>query len=482
MSSPQGSTAASSTDNGPRPRQSNDMNRKRIATSCPIVRRDALRGAINSGLRYQRVLGRAVHFVPGLAHRRVCVEAHRNCTSSSLLYVPQREGITEAQIKKVRPNAKNVVRRGDEFFISFIGMSIASFDNGAGFSRHRSDNELLLYSMQCLTRTQELEPVAPARDVVQEPEREIEPPQDQDQGAPIPDMGPSGEDPPGGGGAETIGVAQQAAQNARVDTGYAATFASDDHVYIHYDPVIDGRNSGTMADQFVTIPATKRIYTCSDLLPLAGDEGGDEDRDENNRESPCLESLFMRFTVMEIDKISDLQARAVIGVDHLGSFVSSSAGSIPYIQLLTKAFAVASSAGKHGLKRYSRPDHVLSVNKEFILANPEREGEVQERAGREAKEENYLRYGYYYFLSRPVPEKLYAVTNNADEHIPLMMKRTDINQRRGRRGCKYIPLTEDQNNRGEGHKLRLENMLSMSTAIEVLAEAERNRSSRLPRL
>lgn len=86
------------------------------------------------------------------------------------------------------------------------------------------------------------------------------------------------------------------------------------------------------------------------------------------------------------------------------------------------------------------------------------------------------------------------MTNAVDDCIPLMMKRAeeDISRCRGQH-CRYFPVTEvsyvvmkvsrgccsfsheELKKRSEGHKVRLENMLSISNAIEVLAAAERNK-------
>ncbi|CAN8073771.1 unnamed protein product [Agarophyton chilense] len=464
-------------------RKSKKEKRSCSETISLIVRRDSVQGVIDSGLRQQRFLGRLLHYIPGISHRRVRVEANKNCAASSVYFVPEKKGITPCQFKKVKPNAENVVLRTDEYFISFVGMSISAYDNETGFNSHKTDNELLMYSQQCRTGSQGLSSVQKAVDEDREREEfsqkrvAEDPTQNEDVDSTMPPSKEVG---------QTTHMVQQTAQNTPVTTG----FVSKDSVFIHYDPVVDARNTGTKADTFVNIPATKRLYACSEQL-----QSSTEAFDDNDRDSHCLESLFMRFTVMEIDRISDLQARAVIGVDHFGSFVSKSAGSIPYIQLLTKAFAVASSVGKKGLLSYSKPDHVITVDKEFYLSNPQKDGEGASNTD-ETKEENYLRYGYYFFLSKKVQAKLYAMTNSADESIQLKMKRTDINPRSGRRECQYVPLTEVSYvvmkvrrgccnlshariaRRSEGHQLRLDNMLSMSTAIEVLAEAERKKGRR----
>lgn len=97
-------------------------------------------------------------------------------------------------------------------------------------------------------------------------------------------------------------------------------------------------------------------------------------------------------------------------------------------------------------------------------------------------------YGYYFFLSRPVDARLYTEVNSSDLNVPLLLKQNrEPSHRLGRnerdyfaltgrsyvvmkvtRGCRpqdESRLTQDR----ENHRQRLENILHMSKAIEMLA-------------
>lgn len=280
-----------------------------------------------------------------------------------------------------------------------------------------------------------------------------------------------------------------------------------DMPFIHYDPVIDGHDGGNTPDAYIPIPATKALYLRSlgkkekdaqnvnsmrigrDGIPITTGSGSGS----SSTSSTCYsdedlpQSVSIRFTIMEIDKVSDVQARAISGVDHLGNYVSTGTESVPYLELLTRAFAVASSMGKGGLRKYEKPDHVHSVDMEFLLAEKDEEtGRTAEQSG--PKVGNYLQYGYYFFLSDKVDAKLYAQTCSSSQSIPLLLKREGFTKKmearnekeffpltgisylvaKVSRGCKhaendYIPSLRME------HKRRLDNMVQMSHVIDMLA-------------
>lgn len=363
------------TEESKRPDRSQTRKSKtsRKETVSAVVRRDSLRGNVNPGLRYHRFFSRGLQRIPIVAHKRVEVEANKLCRSSSICYSPEKTGMTLCEIEKVRPDAKNVVRSTDDFVISFVGMSIASHDAVTGLSRHKSDNELLLYSVKSAMKSPPSASISEnpiTENGLEAPKKNIE--QQKTEVA-------LEEDP------TSSAKRLENAEELKVPTSFDTT---DDSVFIHYDPVIDAHNTGTLADTFVKIPASKKAYACS--TEFFTDHNGTDEKDDPF----CLRKVPVKFTVMEIDKISDMQARAVIGVDHVGSFMSEKAGSVPYIALLTKAFAVGSAIGKQGLKSYSRPDHVLSADVEFCLAKAPSDGsneDDEKDKDTEVKRENYLR-------------------------------------------------------------------------------------------
>lgn len=276
-----------------------------------------------------------------------------------------------------------------------------------------------------------------------------------------------------------------------VPTGLSS--GSSDVPFIHYDPVIDGHDNGTESDVYVPVPATKSLYLrCMGKKKSVDGNGATIDVDD---EEVIPQSVSIRFTIMEIDKVSDVQARSISGVDQLGNYVSNGAENVPYLELLTRAFAVASSLGKNGLKRYERPDHVHSVDMEFLLA--ERDEETGKTSGK-GPSGNYLQYGYYFFLSDKVDAKLYAQTCSSSQSVPLLLKREGFTKRMENRNEKeYFPLngisylvakvtrgckhSDNENipSLREEHKRRLDNMLQMSHVIDMLAAMHGNSKASL---
>lgn len=364
------------------------------------------------------------------------------------------------------PAAPGVVQATDAFEIKFVGMNVAPQDCVA-----RNDNELLLYSL-----TRDTHPAAAAST----------PPQ------------PSDTDVPGAmraadraRGVSSLGVdlcgemltgseargMRRATSSMRASTYKApAGFAPSpsDVPFIHFDPAIDGHGSGTETDAFVPIPASKSVY----MRHVGGGKAEDEG-----------ETVNVRFSVMEIDRISDGQLRAIAGIGEVGGYVEGQAG-LPYMQLVSGALNMATFLGESALKKYSKPDHVLSKDVEFLLGDGESEaqtGSASETETGAAHVGNYLRYGYYFFLSKPVDACLYAQTGSSSQHVTLLMRRRGYTEKHARKNEKeFFPLTgvsyvvvkvSKGVRRREGevrsvmevdHRKRLENLLYMGNALEML--------------
>ena len=322
-----------------------------------LIKRNDLKAARYNGLRKVPILGMRNPF---FKRRRVFVEAAPNNTQDRVFYVPPvsssaRIKATPTQYITVNPaRTRDLVRRSDTFEISFIGMSATPHDVALS-----NDNELLLYS---LSRKGECDGPAPKKPVVRVP-------------ATSGDIVLAEHAP---GVTELVSI-QALNESERRQTVPSNISPCEDLPFIHYDPVIDGHDDGTEPDAFVPIPASKRKY-----------------RQYRNVQdsSDCRRNINVRFTLMEIDRISDLQARSISGVDRLGSYVSAAATGVPYMELLTKAFAVAANLGKDGLNAYSKPDHVLSVDIDFMLADDhvfEAASTDSEVGQSEEKIGNYLR-------------------------------------------------------------------------------------------
>lgn len=402
---------------------SNLITRRAPSVSVRAYRND-LRGAIDNGMPKVGLLERVREW---RAWKRVLVEGTPLGTKDSVFFAPDNPTTdtydsrgTPTTFVNIDPRrSPHTVYRGDPFEITFLGMSVSPHDF---FSSE--ENELLLYS---LTRGNDI--LAPgAEPLVTSPastmtmsahgtNSSLEGPIEvsdlaanaASQGVPA-TTSPLQTSPlhsalhpralssnglygiPSGHQAAALGMAgaralsmngapMMSSQNFAVPTGISSV--TSDAPFIHYDPVIDGHDVGNAPDAYVPVPATKALY-----LRCVGKKGTAAD-------DMIPQSVSIRFTIMEIDKVSDVQARAISGVDQLGNYVSPGAESVPYLELLTRAFAVASSLGKSGLKRYEKPDHVHSVDMEFLLAD-------RENSNRKSEEEpvfgNYLQVWMIAFL------------------------------------------------------------------------------------
>lgn len=166
---------------------------------------------------------------------------------------------------------------------------------------------------------------------------------------------------------------------------------------IHYDPDSDGRQAGSIPDIFVSIPATKSLYV-QNIGTATRSQGnlyrserddvtGNTDRETNieAEEERLLESkrtVSIRFTVMEIDRITNAQATALTNATELGSVISASSPAIPYANIISWAFSFASSVGEQRLKMYARPDFVMSTDVIFRLVKKGDDGSVTDSEGR----------------------------------------------------------------------------------------------------
>eukprot|EP00177_Eucheuma_denticulatum_P003873 GFKZ01007013.1.p1 GENE.GFKZ01007013.1~~GFKZ01007013.1.p1 ORF type:complete len:424 (+),score=52.10 GFKZ01007013.1:297-1568(+) len=403
------------------------------------VYRSDLRAIHQSGLRLSSCFGsrKALRL-----RKRVMVESVARNVSETVLYArphaSNTHGValvpTEHIMVPLSQNDPHLVRRNQDFEISFIGFSAAPKDLTAW-----NPNEIFMYSL------------SPAAQPKETSTTETEPP-----------------------------------SSASISTGF--TPSSKDAVRIHYDPIVDGRNEGTPPNLYTPIPASKSMYM------------------RYSREKTAYD-VNVRFTVMEIDNVTDLQARAIAGIDRVGMYVSNAAAAVPYADLLPRVFALASAAGRSGLKKYSRPDHVVSRDIKFLLSPAEgEEGEYDEGVARGVGQErcypshgDYLRYGYYFFLSESCEAKLYAQTGSSSQQVPLFMKRKDDISENERSyfpltdisyvvmkvspGCseKWGPSSSEQVN--DCDRIRLENILNMSSAIEALStmKGRRRFGGRRPR-
>lgn len=276
--------------------------------------------------------------------RRVRVEASVDGVKDFVFYAPEGDPsnrhATPTEFVKIRPTPGDatIVRRSDAFEITFVGMSVIPedtiFDN---------TNELLLYSLKTCHDTVGSNDGVRVAAAARQRRNSNNNNEEEEEGDSVSDDLHS----------ELTDVVDPSI--AAPTSGFS--LSPDDIPFIHYDPVVDRHDVGTAPNSFVPVPASKALFyqhrgECMTQKPVNG-----------------LASVPLRFNVLEIDHVSDEQARAVGSKGELGKMVKST--GIPYLQPLSMAVSAASALGKEGLKNYSKPDHVMSKDLVFMLAEPE---------------------------------------------------------------------------------------------------------------
>ena len=459
-----------------------------------LVDPDQLQAARDNGLYKVDWLQR---FNPFRGHTRVNVEALPDNTKDALFYAPfhisgQSNNATPMQFVQVHPDkVPDIVRQGEEFDISFVGMSVTPHDIGP-----RSTNELLFYSLVA-DKTGEVV------------EAKVEESVDEAAGVDVAEDGPNGKEG-AAGNAEVGDVPKSEADNdvasgntsptavpdveqavveppvvpvntaVPVNTPVPVKPASQGLPFIHYDPVIDAHQKGDEPDSFVPIPASKSLYMQSH-------------RDD------IKNSVYVRFSVMEVDAECESQLRAVSQIGDISAMTNVGGIAVPQLQPLSGALHLASVLGKKGLKEYSKPDHVLSKDVEFKLAAAKSDGEEvnQDETAKDAvgegggKSDAFLRYGYYFFLNKKVDARLYAHTGCSSQSVPLLLKRVGFDRKKAwENEAEMFPLTgisyvvmkvsrgcaKDVPNRyrlRKEHQARLDGMLKMNDMVDMLSSIEK---------
>jgi hypothetical protein len=160
---------------------------------------------------------------------------------------------------------------------------------------------------------------------------------------------------------------------------------------VHYD---FKRDHATAPDRYQSIPDSRSVVTRSD------GRGGQR-------------SLNVAFQILEIDTVTE-ETRATIGeVSALATQLAGLAGALPFLQTLSPALNVAGRLGESALRAYAKSDRVISIDMSFAILK--RGAASLQRSG------DFLRYGYFFFLSRPLDVKLYAATRSS-KHVRLMMR------------------------------------------------------------
>ncbi|PXF41906.1 hypothetical protein BWQ96_08358 [Gracilariopsis chorda] len=433
-----------------------------------LVHPNDLKGSANNGLRKGNRFSRRTCF---RRWRRVSVEAAPAMVRDRVFYAPDEShkpestSRTATQYIRITPDVDNLVKKGDEFEISFVGMNISPQDLFAC-----NKNELVLYS---LTSGSDSAKCEWAQKISSANSLKV----NMQNGFVVSDQVAPDQSQPK--------IRRVASIDSRLNP--ALSTYQKDVPFIHYDTEGDGRTTGTKPNTFVPIPASKAVYK--------------QFRRSCRRREIDDDDISVRFEVLDIDKVSDEQIEAVFGITQLGDFVEKGAVALPYAELVARAFQAVAAIGKRGLRKYSAPDHVLPVDMKFRLANSHMPaGDDSKSKGTNVTEHtsraNYLRYGYYFFLEKNVDAKLYVQTRSSAQNVPLLLRRTDFDAKCAQRNeLEWFPMTnvsyvvmkvspactsgleEQKMALCKAHKQRLDAILQVGNILEML---EKNKKRREP--
>lgn len=274
--------------------------------------------------------------------------------------------VTPTEFVKIRPTAGDptIVRRSDAFEISFVGMSVTPED-----TTFKNTHDLLLYSMKTCPNVIPDDTIDDDGENVTAARRR-----------PINGEGHSVSDEI---------HSELTDDDVPIVPTSGFSLSPDDIPFIHYDPVVDRRDGGSVPNLFVRVPESKALFH--------------QHRGDCTRQRPVngLASVSLRFNVLEIDHVSDGQARSAGSVGELSKLVNTS--GIPYLQPLSMAASATSALGKEGRKNYLKPDHVMAKDLVFMLAEPEdddntsRSGSSTSGSSRVETYGNFLRVSCIFF-------------------------------------------------------------------------------------
>lgn len=193
--------------------------------------------------------------------------------------------------------------------------------------------------------------------------------------------------------------------------------------FVHYDPTKDSGHNGTAPDTFIPIPASKSLLMVSD----------------GKRDNSLRRSVNVQFKLLELDRVDESMQISLSGIEELGNHISQFSKAAPLLGLLSPALHLASSLSRRALESYAKPDRIITTDMNFLLMKrPSRKKQSNKNGIElELRSGEYLRYGYYFFLEKPVDAKLYASIRTFP-HVQLLMRRMDKLSRNEKR---YFPLT-----------------------------------------
>lgn len=121
----------------------------------------------------------------------------------------------------------------------------------------------------------------------------------------------------------------------------------------------------------------------------------------------------VQFLIMGIESGSDETRATIDAVSSLAGKMQDIANDMPYFAALLPVLDLAGDLGVKALRAHAKPERVIGFNMDFKLL--QRGDSSVQRSG------DYLRFGYYFFLSQPVNLKLYAATRGS-KNVRLLMR------------------------------------------------------------
>ncbi len=201
--------------------------------------------------------------------------------------------------------------------------------------------------------------------------------------------------------------------------------------YIHFDFKRDGCARTEQPNTYVPIPASKSYVMGSSQNVVKKAQPKEGKKNAPKQSAALKKSVNVQFRILELDEPNEMVRSAVKGIDQLGGIIAGFSSVAPMLGVLSPALGAASSVSKHALDSYASPDKVISIDMDFLLADRSRVQRGTATSG------EYLRYGYYFFLSEPVEGRLYASVKTA-KNLQLMLRRLDGSGA----GRRFFPLTD----------------------------------------
>jgi hypothetical protein len=165
-----------------------------------------------------------------------------------------------------------------------------------------------------------------------------------------------------------------------------------------------------------------------------------------------------------MDEVDAVVRDAIDGISNMSEQLLTVAVAMPFLSVLSPAVAIAGEVGRRALDSYAKPDNVISIDMRMKIA-PKDEAELQA-----SRPEKYMRYGYYFFLSKKVNARLFASTMTS-ENLVLVMRKVS---------SKVATSKQDLSSTSKGSSAKLDKSDSVTTATSVESTADTSDQTYIP--